>query len=220
MEREDLYKLILDDELGWEHLISSIVREEGMDPMDIDLVTVTDRFLAIMANHTIDFRFGGKVVHTAAILLKMQSDKVADDILKKNIKDAEEFVDSRYVKAVPFDISITPKLSLIRNRRITFTELVSVIREALRYTAKPKIVFKLEPKEIKMQERINALIAKLIRIFGSSQIIAFSQLLIKKDRKEIVYTFLPLLFLSNMGKVGLSQEEPFTEIYVENKRVR
>lgn len=220
MEYEDLYKLILDDELGWEHLISSIVREEEMDPMDIDLVKMTDRFLAIIANHDIDFRYGGRFVHTATILLKMKSDKVADDILNRKLEKLEGANGSRYIRAVPFDISITPKLPLVRNRKITFTELISAIREALRYSTKSKMVFKLELKEVKMEDRINFLIEKLIRIFGEKEVIAMSELLVKGDRKELVYTFLPLLFLSNMGKVDLDQAEPFTEIYVKNKRVR
>lgn len=220
MEYEDLYKLILDDELGWEHLISSIIREEGMNPMDIDLIKITDRFMAVISNNQIDFRYGGRFVHTAAILLKMQSEKVAFDILNRNIQKQEGVDESRYVKAIPYDILISPKLPLIRNRKITFTELISTIREALKYTTKPKITFKLELKEIKMEERINFLVERLIKIFGYKEIIALSELLVKKDRKELVYTFLPLLFLSNMERVELNQEEPFTEIYVKNKRIR
>jgi chromatin segregation and condensation protein Rec8/ScpA/Scc1 (kleisin family) len=220
MEYEDLYKLILDDELGWEHLISSIVREEGMDPMDIDLIKITDRFLAVIANNSIDFRYGGRFVHTAAILLKMQSEKVADDILNRKLQKEMGSGESRYIKAIPFDILVTPKLPLIRNRKITFTELISAIREALKYTTKPKINFKLELKEIKIQERISFLIEKLIKIFGAKEVITFSELLTKRDRKEVVYTLLPLLFLSNMERVDLSQETPFGEIYVKNKRIR
>ncbi len=220
MEYEDLYKLILDDELGWEHLISSIIREEGMNPMDIDIIKITDRFWSIIKNNRIDFRYGGKFVYTAAILLRMKSDMATDEILKKNIAVAESENGSNYVRAIPYDISITPKLPLIRNRKITFSELISTIREALRYNIKEKINFKIELKEIKIEERINFLIEKLIRMFGYKEVIAFSELLNKKDRKEFIYTFLPLLFLSNMGRVELEQEEPFAEIYVKNKRIR
>ncbi len=141
MEYEDLYKLILDDELGWEHLISSIIRDEGMNPMDIDIIKITDRFMSIIANNRIDFRYGGRFVHTAAILLKMKSDMVTDEILKKNIEAIDSESGSKYVKAIPYDISITPKLPLIRNRKITFSELISTIREALKYNAKQKINF-------------------------------------------------------------------------------
>jgi segregation and condensation protein A len=220
MEYEELYRLILDDELGWEHLISSIVKGEGMDPLDIDLIRVTDRFLEIISNSRIDFRFGGRFVHTAAILLKMKSDKLADDILNKNIEGKEEHEGSKYIKSVPFDILITPKLPLIRNRRITFTELISAIRDAIRVTEKPKIKFELKIKEIRIEDRINFIIEKLIQLFVGSETIAMSELMTNRDRKDIVYTLLPLLYLANMEKVELGQEEPFAEIYVKNKRIR
>jgi chromatin segregation and condensation protein Rec8/ScpA/Scc1 (kleisin family) len=220
MEYEDLYKLVLADELGWESLISSIVREEAMDPMDIDLIKMTDRFLAIIANNRIDYRYAGRFVHTAVILLRMKSDRLADDILNKNINKSEGSGDSKYVKAVPFDVLISPKLPLIRNRKITFTELINTIREALRYSTKTKVNFELQLKEIRMEDMINLLVDKLIRAFGLKEVIALSDLLTKKDRKELVYTLLPLLFLSNMDKVELDQLEPFAEIYVKNKRIR
>ncbi len=220
MEYDELYRLILDDELGWEHLISSIVKGEGMDPMDIDLMKITDRFLEIISSNRIDFRFGGRFVHTAAILLKMKSDRLADELLNKNAEEEDEREPSRYIKSVPFDILISPKLPLVRNRRITFTELISAIREAIRVTEKPKVKFDIYIKEIRMEDRINLIVEKLIQMFVGREMVAMSDLLTKKDRKDIVYTFLPLLFLANMEKVDLEQEEPFTEIYVKNKRIR
>ncbi|MCL5009771.1 MAG: segregation/condensation protein A [Candidatus Parvarchaeota archaeon] len=219
MEYEELYRLILDDELGWEHLISTIVKGEGMDPMDIDLIKVTDKFLEIVSNDRIDFRFGGRFVHTAAILLKMKSDSLADDILNKNIEKEGGKEQNRYVKSMPFDILVTPKLPLVRNRRITFTELISAIREAIRFSEKPKIKFDLKIKEIRIEDRINLIIDKLIQMFINREVVSFSELLTDKDRKDFVYTLLPLLFLANMHKIDLEQDEPFAEIYVKNKRI-
>lgn len=216
MEYEELYRLILDDELGWEHLISSIVKGEGMDPMDIDLIKVTDKFLDIISDSSVDFRFGGRFVHTAAILLKMKSDRLADDILNKSVEPKGEHEKSKYVKSIPFDITVTPKLPLIRNRRITFTELISAIRDAIRFTEKPKIKFDLKIKEIRIEDRINMIIEKLIQMFIDRDMLKFSELLTKKDRKDMVYTLLPLLFLANMEQLNLDQEEPFEEIFISN----
>ncbi len=219
MEYEDLYRLILNDELGWEHVISSIIREEGMDPLDIDIARLAEKFSSLILRlNGIDFRIGGKFVYTAAILLKIKSDKMVDDILERKKEQDDGDEGSRYVKAIATEISITPKLPLIRNRKLTLTELIGAIREAIRYSTKPKVNFELKIKEIKMEERIIMLMEKLIKVFGGKDIIAMSELMVRIDRKEIVYTFLPLLFLSNMGKVELQQEAPFTEIYVKSKR--
>ncbi len=218
MDHEDLYKLILNDELGWEHLITTIIREENMDPMDIDLVKIADRFATLISKiNQVDFRFGGKFVYTAAILLKMKSDKVIEEMLELNKKKEHETY-QKYIKAIPFDITVTSKLPIFRSRKITLTELINTIREAMRYSSKQKIKFELKLKEIKIEERISLLLQKLSKLFGMKNVVLFSELISKKnDRKEIIYTFLPLLFIANMDKVDVSQETPFEEIYIKNK---
>ena len=219
MEYKQLYSLVLDDELGWEHLISSIIREENMDPMDIDLIEITDRFVSTLASvKNIDFRFGGKFVYTAAILLKMKSDSVVDDIMNKHAKKADDG-NSKYVRAIPYDISVTPKLPLVRNRKITLTELISAIRSAIKSGIKPNINFEIKQREIRLEDVIPLLLQRLLRMFREKESVSFSELLIKKDKKDYIFTFLPLLFLSNDGKVDLKQDAPFEEIYVWNKRI-
>ena len=218
MDHEDIYKLILNDELGWEHLITTIIREEEMDPMDIDLIKIADRFAALLSRiNQIDFRFGGKFVYTAAILLKMKSDTVIGEMLELNRKKEHES-QQRYIKAVPFDITVTSKLPIFRSRKITLTELINTIRDAMRYSGKQKINFELKLREVKIEERIRYLIEKLSRLFGLKEVVAFSELIAKKnDRKEVIYTLLPLLFISNMNKVDLLQEQPFQEIYIKSR---
>ncbi len=218
MDHEDIYKLILNDELGWEHLITTIIRDEGMDPMDIDLVKIADRFASLISKiNQVDFRFGGKFVYTAAILLKMKSDTIIEQMLELNRKKEHES-QQKYIKAVPFNIAVTSKLFLSRSRRITLTELINTIRESMRYSSKQKINFELKLKEIKIEDRIRFLLEKLSKLFGVKQTVLFSELITKKnDRKEIIYTLLPLLFISNMNKVEISQDEPFKEIYIMSK---
>ncbi len=220
MDYDELYRRILDDELGWEHLITSIIREEGMDPMDIDLITITDKFTTLISKiNVIDFRFGGKFIYTAAILLKMKSDKVIEDMLNRN-KQKEEGRKSSYIKSTPFDIMITSKFPFIRRRKITLTELITTIREAMKTSVKTKINFELKIKEVRIEERIVFLLEKLAKLFSKEESIPFSSLITKEGRKEFIYTFLPLLFLANMDKIDLEQLKPFEEIYVKNKRVR
>ncbi len=218
MDHEEIYKLILNDELGWEHLITTIIRDEGMDPMDIDLIKIADRFASLISKiNQIDFRFGGKFVYTAAILLKMKSDTVVGEILELNVKK-ERGSQQRYIKAVPFDIAVTSKLPIFRSRKITLTELINTIREAMRYNTKQNISFELKLKEVKIEDRIRTLLGKLAKLFDAKELVLFSELIVKKnDRKEIIYTLLPLLFISNMNKVEISQSEPFEEIYIKSK---
>lgn len=219
MDYDQLYGLILDDSLGWEHLISTIIREEGMDPLDIDLVKIADKFSDLVLRlKAIDFRFGGKFVYTAAILLKMKSDKIIEELLNRTKLKRKETEGSSYIRATPFGIAVASKLPLSRSRKITLTELINTIREAMRYTIKHKINFELKLKEIKIEERIISLLEKLSKLFSKRDYVTLSELVPSKERKDFVFTFLPLLFLANMDKIDLDQAEPFEEVYVRNKR--
>ncbi len=219
MEYEALYQLILNDELAWEHLITSIIREEDMDPLNIDIIKLADKFEAITSKlKAVDFRFSGRFLHTLAILLKMQADRMLEDLLNKKTKEEARL--DRYIRAIPAGISVSPKLPIIRNRPITLAELIDTIKSAMRATIKNRINFELKFKEVKIEDRIDMLIERLTKLFVLNEMIKFSQLLKKGDREDIVYTLLPLLFITNMHRVELSQEEPFTEIYVKNQGIR
>ena len=147
----------------------------------------------------------------------MKSDTVIGEMLELNRKKEHES-QQRYIKAVPFDITVTSKLPIFRSRKITLTELINTIRDAMRYSGKQKINFELKLREVKIEERIRYLIEKLSRLFGLKEVVAFSELIAKKnDRKEVIYTLLPLLFISNMNKVELLQEQPFQEIYIKSR---
>jgi len=216
VEYEQIYALILNDELGWEHLITTIVREENMNPLNIDLITIVDRFVDYTVKmRTLDFRFSGKFVYTAAILLKMKSDALMDKVLEKEIKH-NETEKSSYIRAMPAEISIFPKLTVSRTKPRTITELLSIIREMMSLQRRQKINFKLQPKEIKIEERMLTLMKKLSSLFKRAESISFSSLLEERSRKEVVYTFLPLVLLASQRKVDLIQNEPFSEIFIRN----
>ncbi|MCW1294186.1 MAG: segregation/condensation protein A [Candidatus Parvarchaeota archaeon] len=215
MEYEQIYQLILNDELGWEHLITTIVREENMNPLDIDLTRIVDRFVEYTVKmENIDFRFSGKFVYTAAILLKMKSDALMDKILERDLKRSEGR-GSTYIRAVPAEIAVFPRISVSRTKPRTIMELLGVIRELMSMQRKLKVNFKLQPKEIKIEERMLSLMKKLASLFKKEETIAFSSLLQERSRKEVVYTFLPLVLLASQRKVDLFQNEPFSEIYVK-----
>jgi Uncharacterized conserved protein len=216
VEYEQIYALILNDELGWEHLITTIVREEKMDPLDIDLITIVDRFVDYTVKmKTLDFRFSGKFVYTAAILLKMKSDALMDKVLEREMKRSESGK-SAYIRAMPADIAIFPKLAVSRTKPRTIMELLGVIREMMSLQRKQKVNFKLQPKEIKIEERMLILMKKLSSLFKRMEAISFSSLLEERSRKEVVYTFLPLVLLASERKVDLIQNEPFSEIFIRS----
>ncbi|MDP8012474.1 MAG: segregation/condensation protein A [Nanoarchaeota archaeon] len=215
MEYDELYRLILNDELGWEHLITYIVREEKMNPLDIDISLIADRFSDIvLRSKSLDFRFSGKFVYTAAILLKMKSDAIVDEILARKAKEEEESRSS-YIKAIPSEIVVVPRLPINRRRPISLSELIQAVRTMIAIGRKPKMEFRLKLKEVRIQERMILLLERLNEMLKKADSVSFSSLLTKGDSQEIVYTFLSLLLLATQRKIDLFQEEPFQEITIK-----
>ena len=50
-----------------------------------------------------------------------------------------------------------------------------------------------------------------------SNTVEFSQIVPSKEKKDIVWTFVPLLHLANEGKVELIQDKPFGKLHIELK---
>ena len=66
--------LLKEDDYSWQELLLELVKQEGMDPWDIDIGILTKRFIEIFKKaKELDFRIPGKVVLACAILLRMQS---------------------------------------------------------------------------------------------------------------------------------------------------
>jgi len=67
-------------------------------------------------------------------------------------------------------------------------------------------------------ERINSLLNQINSALSEVESIEFSRLVKRWGRKEIVESLLPLLHLSQDGKINLIQEELFKEIMVKIRR--
>src|SRR3972149_9551593 len=72
------------DEITWQTIIFDLVKTEQMDPWDIDVSTLTQKYIDML--RTIkehDFRVSGKVLLAAAILLKLKSNKLVGEDLSE-----------------------------------------------------------------------------------------------------------------------------------------
>src|SRR3990167_8829587 len=70
------------DEVTWQSIIYELVKTEQMDPWDIDVSILTQKYIEMLRSlKEHDFRISGKVVLAAAILLKLKSNKLVGDDL-------------------------------------------------------------------------------------------------------------------------------------------
>jgi chromatin segregation and condensation protein Rec8/ScpA/Scc1 (kleisin family) len=68
--------------------------------------------------------------------------------------------------------------------------------------------------QFKIEDEVEKLYKKIGQLVDSQDLVTFSNIVDKKDRTKVIFTFLPLLFLANEGRVVLSQEPFFGEIFI------
>lgn len=205
----------------WEDILLHIITEEGMDPWDIDLVKLANIFAEEIKNLVkLDFKIPARLIIIAAILLR----------LKAEILDfEEEEIEIEIEDVEGIDISDVPLLEapFIRKpiRKVTLDELIHSLKKAfhtqeIREEKKVRAHKKVEEvigTEEDMETRINNLYLRINHVLKEikNNEITFSSLVPKWERIEIVKSFLPLLHLSQDGKVSYRQEEYFKEIFIK-----
>jgi segregation and condensation protein A len=227
-----IYTLITSDDLTWEGLIRDIVKQENMSPWDIDITRLSDRYVkSIHELESLDFRVSGKFLLTAAILLRMKSEVLdVEDLLKHPdyyLADLAGAVDLTKVFEKPTypNGTIVPRLRPRQLRRVTLDELVDALHKAMvvkerrekRYEERERIKsMKKKFKPINMRSKMKDLYNRIMNFFKNlgKDKISFGELVPSTDRKDVIFTFVPLLHLSNSGKIVLEQEREFGDIYV------
>jgi len=112
-------------------------------------------------------------------------------------------------------------------RRVTLDELLEAVEQVFKEEEKREVKIQeraahpveIAPLEINMSEfdiddEISTIHERICERLDSAGLVTFTNLLNKKDRQEIVYTLLPVLFLANEGKIFLKQDPFFGEIFI------
>jgi segregation and condensation protein A len=221
MAGTELFTLMVSEELTWEGLIRDIVTKEGMDPWNIDIAGLTDKFLeTIRALKKFDIKMSGKFLLAAAILLKMKSDYLL------YVKKDEEAKPDDSIDMSMFEIggiNLEPNLPLPKQRKVTVEELILSLQKAL--AVKERRVFRMKEREVDIKirvkkvnisEKIKLLFKRLMGMFDafSNSEIKFSSIIPSAFREDVLWTFIPLIHIANKGHIALKQEEDFGEIYV------
>ncbi|MCW1291789.1 MAG: segregation/condensation protein A [Candidatus Rehaiarchaeum fermentans] len=216
MNYEELYSLIIEDKLEWEYLISEIIREENINPLDIDISLLSDKFLQI-TNYLVkvDFYKAGKFIFIASILLRLKSQYLLSYLLGKRNEQTKTY---NYVKSKPFPIILPAKFNVIRKRALTLNELIQYIKRAVSLKKEnEEISFEIKLNEIKLSQKIDAFSKLLKSLFSSSPQVNFFNITKGKSWNEIVDYFISATFLFSDRKIDLYQENPMDDIVILNK---
>jgi len=135
--------------LSWQSLIYEIVKQEGLDPWDIDVSVLSQRFMEIISQmKSTDFFLSGKVVLTASILLKYKAENLSNsdfNIFSSEIEEIDDGEDySDYLDEGNFDEnSLMPgkdemlnnlklKTPIRTSRKVSLFDLVNNLERAMK----------------------------------------------------------------------------------------
>ncbi|NOZ81563.1 MAG: segregation/condensation protein A [Candidatus Micrarchaeota archaeon] len=226
---EEIISLMV-SEPSWEDVIIKIVADEGMDPWDIDISRLAERFIEFLnKSEQLDLRIPARFVLIAAILLRMKSDVFCpkkERVLIPESPDSKE--DSDILRKLAEAPELVPPVKRLPVRGVSLDELVTALKKAFEVRERRirrkvrrnvKVEDFVEPEE-DITERISKLTKRITEIIEElgSESVEFSKLVNEWRREEIVRTLIPLLHLSQEGSVSLEQKELFREIFVRLKR--
>lgn len=215
-------------EPSWEDVIVKVVAEEQMDPWSIDIIRLANTFLIYIEKiEELDLRIPARFILIASILLRMKSDVLSEKKQNIFIPESEKEPDEtlRILASVP---PLQPPIKRIPLRNVTLNELINALRKAYdvqdrrverRIKIKRAVEFAVPIPQEDVTERINKLFFQINDALKEIDNIEFSRIVKRWGRKEIVEALIPLLHLSQDGKINLHQEEIFKEIFVRLKKL-
>ncbi len=223
---EQLINLMI-NEPSWEDVIVKIVAEEEMEPWNINIIKLADSFMTYLNKmESLDLRVPARFILITAILLRMKSDILTSRKQKVIIPETEE-KENELLRALAQIPPLEPPLKRVPLANVTMKELIGALKKAFtvekRREYKKERIRRIIQRAVPAQEedittRIDNLHKQIIDALKEIEgDIEFSRLVKRWERKEIVKSLMPLLHLSQEGKINIDQKELFKEIFVRKK---
>ncbi len=239
VKQEQIHDLLFSREIGWQEIIYDLINTEQLNPWDINVSILTEKYLIkIQELEEADFFISSKVLLAASLLIRIKSEillnryiKSIDDILfgKKEEKTYK-------MERIELDEEIPeliPRSPIPRFKKVTLKELIESLNKAIsteNRRIKKEIInrnalretsISLPKKRFSIKDKIKEIFTRLTSHFTTNKghkKITFTEF-IGKDRDERIISFYPLLQLENQKKVWLDQPEHFEEIDIWLKKV-
>jgi len=236
--QEQIHGLLFSDKLSWQAIIYDLINSEQLDPWDIDICLLSNKYLGkVRELEEANFFVSSKVLLAASLLLRIKSEILLNQYLPSldailfGKKDEKHYIQERI--ELDEDIpALIPRTPLPRTRKVTLQELISSLGRAIKTETRriTRVIVDRQrefdtrgviPREKKdLREQIRMLYTKLKGLFSEkyNEKLAFSDLCGKEIENKIS-NFLPLLHLDYQHKVLAEQEGYFDEIWVWLKEV-
>ncbi len=228
---EHVFALLFEqDELTWQTIIHELIKSEQMNPWNIDVGVIAEKFLGLLKEmKRMDFRISGKIILAAAFFLKIKSDKllkediaVLDSII--NPEETPELLDlleeqENAVKNSEKPL-LVPRTPQPRKRKVSVYDLINALEKAL-HTEQKRFLQRKPGQKIKIPEKkqdvtiiMNDLYKKIKKMLKTVETVTFQELIPSEKKEDKISTFMPLMFLDNQRKIDVMQKQHFGNINV------
>jgi len=237
MGHEEMYNLLVSRELSWQQIIYDLIKSEQLDPWDIDLSQLTQKYLAkVQEMEEANFIISAKILLAASLLLRIKSEL----LINKYIKSLDEVLfgkpEKKEVPPLNIDLDdvseLFPRTPLPRPRRVTLNELIGALNRAMVTEhrrikneisvkhALNRFNFFLPKSSTDVRFKIKEIYEKIKGFFskGNQEKMTFSLLAPTNEEKRM--SFAPILHLDHQNKVTLDQLKHFEEIFIYMKDIR
>jgi segregation and condensation protein A len=238
VKQEQIHDLLFSREIGWQEIIYDLINTEQLNPWDINITTLTEKYLEkIEKLEEENYFVSSKVLLAAALLLRIKSEillnqyiKSIDEILfgkKEEVKRKFERIELD--EEIP---ELIPRSPLPRLKKVTLKELVDSLNKAIitegrrikkeivNKDAVREISISLPKKRYVINDKIKDLYKKLIEHFQENKEekkISFKKIA-NENKDEKIISFHSLLHLEHQEKIWLEQDEHFGDIYIWLKK--
>lgn len=231
------FDLISSDELGWQSIIYDLIKTEQLDPWDIDLAVLADKYVeTIQLLEEADFFVSSKILLACSLLLRLKSEILINsyiqdlnDALYGRKEDKHTELERIFVSEDELP-TLVPRTPMARHKKVTLQELMGALNSAIetenrrikkeikgRQAEKSALIVMPKDSFIPLKVRVKNIFGIVKNYIGvdGKESVKFSEM--AESKEERLASFVPVLHLSNDGKVFLRQPKHFEDIHITLK---
>ncbi|MEA3248088.1 MAG: hypothetical protein U9Q73_00100 [Nanoarchaeota archaeon] len=236
INQNQFFDLITGEDLNWQTIIYDLIKTEQLDPWDIDIKLLAERYIEIIQQlEEGNFFVSSKVLLACSLLLRLKSEILINSYIQDlntalyGRKDEKKYELERIEIDEGELPTLVPRTPMARHRKVTLKELMAALNNAIntenrriKRTIKgqqaKKSLLTVMPRgiQVPLKVRVKNIFGIIQNHLGQNNThMKFSQLAPTKE--EMLASFIPVLHLSNHEKIYLRQQIHFEEIHMSLK---
>ncbi len=239
IKQQQVHDILFNREIGWQEIIYDLINTEQLDPWDINIMILTEKYLeTIQKLEEADFFVSSKVLLAAALLLRIKSEILLNQYIKsidEILFGKKELLKKSNLERIELDGQIPeliPRSPMPRFKRVSLNELMEALNKAIvtenrrikkeivKNNALREVGISFPKRKLSIQDKIKQIFAKIIYSLeeNKNEKRIHYNFIIGEEKNERIFSFAPLLYLEHQRKIWLEQNEHFGDIYIWERK--